>query len=420
MQDRLNREAAYEKTKEEGAKWATLMKRVKEAEHLSFPLQGAERGGVKSSGEMLADYKPSGEHESAVHALLARANLTEKGVKQVEDDALQGQDLSMEEIKARRDQLRVQRELMFREEAKSKRVSKIKSKTFRKLARRRAAKEGEDDLEAMDEEDAAEVREKMERQRAKERATLRHGAKTGRWAREADGGGFDNDDKRRAKEEMLEMKEKLRRRIEGKGDEDDSDGSDEDSGDEEADESTIKARAFDQLDKLGQNTEQDGANGKGLMQMAFMQKARERERQKVNEMEETTRRDIELFGDEEASDEEDEDEGKASMMTVNGNEGRMVFSGPVPVSPKSAMLQSVHLLTTNRDNRSKASPHLHRPRLRWLIPPNNQRHRQPKPLLLLRNRRILGLWHLRRLDHRESATLSSTHPAPMPTRPPPT
>jgi U3 small nucleolar RNA-associated protein 14 len=381
------------------------MKRVKEAEHLSFPLQGAERGGVKSSGEMLADYKPSGEHESAVHALLARANLTEKGVKQVEDDALQGQDLSMEEIKARRDQLRVQRELMFREEAKSKRVSKIKSKTFRKLARRRAAKEGEEDLEAMDEEDAAEVREKMERQRAKERATLRHGAKTGRWAREADGGGFDNDDKRRAKEEMLEMKEKLRRRIEGKGDEDDSDGSDEDSGEEEADETTIKARAFDQLDKLGQNTEPDAAD-KGLMQMAFMQKARERERQKVNEMEETTRRDIELFGDEEASAEEDEDEGKANMMTVNGNEGRMVFSGPVPVSPESAIPKSLHLLTTNRDNRSKASPRLYRPRLKSSILPNNQRHRQPKPLLLLRNRRIPGLLHLRRLDHRGSATLS--------------
>ena len=38
-QDRVNREAAYEQTKEEVDKWNGTMKRIKEAEHLSFPLQ---------------------------------------------------------------------------------------------------------------------------------------------------------------------------------------------------------------------------------------------------------------------------------------------------------------------------------------------------------------------------------------------
>lgn len=35
----MNREAAYEKTKEEVDKWNETMKRIREAEHLSFPLQ---------------------------------------------------------------------------------------------------------------------------------------------------------------------------------------------------------------------------------------------------------------------------------------------------------------------------------------------------------------------------------------------
>jgi U3 small nucleolar RNA-associated protein 14 len=320
VQERLDREAAYEKTKDEGQKWSGAMKRIKEAEHLNFPLQASARGGVKSAGELVATFKAGNAHESAVEALLASANLTDKGVAAAEDAALRGQDLTVEEIAARRAELRHQRELMFRAESRAKRVAKIKSKTFRKLARKREAKgaPGEidlEDLERLDPEAAAEERERLERERARERATLRHGAKTGRWAQNLDDREAD-EDQRMAKLAMLDMKEKLQRKIHAAGSGSESEASsDEDDEDEEA----IKARAFEQLDKLETGA---AAPLKGIAGMKFMQKAAEREMKKVREAEAALR--AELDG-EEAADSDDEG---PEMMRLG--EGRMVFSGPTP------------------------------------------------------------------------------------------
>ncbi|WVR04957.1 hypothetical protein IAU60_001969 [Kwoniella sp. DSM 27419] len=340
VQDRLDREAAYEKTREEGQKWAGVMKRVKEAEHLSFPLQPEQRGGVKSGNEVLAAFKPENKLESAVTALLNKANLTEDNLTKREDLALEAQEMTLEEIKERRAALRYQRELMFRAEAKAKRVAKIKSKTFRKLARKRAAKENPEvdleDLERLDPEAAAVEREKLERTRARERATLRHGAKSGRWARETGGDASELEDRRKAKEDMLDLKERLQRKIMGQGDDSGSESEDEDEDDE--DEEGIKSRAFDQLAALQSGQPAEAGGKKGLMQMAFMKKAQDREMKKVAEEEADLKRQIEMFGQEGQDSEEDddeegsEDEQRPSMMRVGGNEGRMVFSGSKPGS----------------------------------------------------------------------------------------
>ncbi|KAK4683749.1 U3 small nucleolar RNA-associated protein 14, partial [Tremellales sp. Uapishka_1] len=335
VQERLDREAAYEKTKEEGQKWAGVMKRVKEAEHLSFPLQAKERGGVKSSGELIGSFKPGNKMESAVQALLNAANLTDSNLTQHEDDTLASQDLSIEEIASRRAELRHQRELMFRAESRAKRVAKIKSKTFRKLARKREAKNGGEvsleDMERLDPEAAEEEREKLERQRALERATQRHGAKNGRWAREVGGDGAELDERRKEKEEMLDLKEKLTRRIQGKGDRDEEE-SEEESEDE--DEENVKLKAFDQLASLDANEKPE--ERKGLMGMAFMKKAEQRGMRKVAEEENELRREIELFGEKSDADSEDEDEDEGLVLKVGGNEGRLVFSGPGAIQEPEA------------------------------------------------------------------------------------
>ena len=351
VQDRLDREAAYEKTKDEGQKWSGVMRRVREAEHLSFPLQAGEaRGGTKSGGEMVSAFKPSNPLESAVQALLDKANLnTEQGLTAAEDAQLQGQELSVEEIAKRRQELRYQRELMFRAEKRAKRVAKIKSKTFRKLARKRAEKEGGgglsiEDLEQLDPEAAEAEREKLERQRARERATLRHGART-KFGTDAMKGDFGNDDRRKAREEMLDVKERLSRKIAGRGSDDESDsqsdgsaGSDDEGEDEEGDGGEgIKTRAFDQLAALDRAAKADQADKgakKGLMQMAFMQRAQERGMRAVREDEDALRRDIEMFGEDGESGEgsSGEDEG-GEVLRLGG--GRMVFSGPaVSISPR--------------------------------------------------------------------------------------
>jgi U3 small nucleolar RNA-associated protein 14 len=266
--------------------------------------------------------------------------LTESEVTKREDEELQGQELTMEEIKARRDALRYQRELMFRAEAKAKRISKIKSKTYRKLARKRAAKEGGgeidlEDLERLDPEAAAAEREKLERNRARERATLRHGAKSGRWARETGGDGDNLEERRRAKEDMLDIKERLQKKIMGHGDDSSSGDDDDDSGDEEEDEDAIRAKAFNQLTALDKAGQEGKGGKKGLMEMAFMKKAQDREMKRVAEDEKQARIDIERYGRDSDEEDGDSDEGggdDAVMERVGGNEGRMVFA-PSVVSP---------------------------------------------------------------------------------------
>lgn len=313
------------------------MKRIKEAEHLQFPLQAKERGGVKSSGEVIGSFKAQNQFEDAITSLLNKANLTESEVTKREDEDLQGQELTMEEIKARRDALRYQRELMFRAESKAKRIAKIKSKTYRKLARKRAAKEGGgeidlEDLERLDPEAAAAEREKLERNRARERATLRHGAKQGRWARETGGEGGEMEDRRRAKEDMLDLKERLQKKIMGHGDDSSSDEDDDEEGEVEEDEDAIRAKAFNQLSALDQAEAEAGKGGKkGLMEMAFMKKAQDREMKRVAEDEKQARIDIERYGrDSDGEDGSDSDDEKDAVMErVGGNEGRMVFAPAV-------------------------------------------------------------------------------------------
>lgn len=339
VQDRLDREAAYEKTKEEGQKWSGAMKRIKEAEHLQFPLQAKDRGGVKSSGEVIGSFKAQNQFEDAITSLLKQANLTESEMTKREDEDLQGQELSMEEIKARRDNLRYQRELMFRAETKAKRVAKIKSKTYRKLARKRASKDGGgqidlEDLERLDPEAAAVEREKIERDRARERATLRHGAKSGRWARDVGGDG-EFEDRRRAKEDMLELKERLQRKIMGQDEGASSDDEDDEDDDEDEDEDSIRAKAFDQLKALDKDPQAPAQGGKkGLMEMAFMKKAQDREMKRVAEEEKEARQDIERYGRDSEDEESSGDEGDDTMMErVGGNEGRMVFTSTTVSRP---------------------------------------------------------------------------------------
>ena len=139
-------------------------------------------------------------------------------------ESLKMNHLSVEEVAARRAELAKMRDLMFRAEAKAKRIAKIKSKTFRRLKkkeRERLAAQGGDDIDS-DDEDAML---KHEAARAKERATLRH-KNTGKWAKAMRARGELDEDQRRDINEMLDRGERLKRRIQGTGT-DSEDGDDE-------------------------------------------------------------------------------------------------------------------------------------------------------------------------------------------------
>ncbi|EIW70264.1 hypothetical protein M231_02770 [Tremella mesenterica] len=330
VKERLDREAAYEQTRQEGYKWSGVMRRIKQADHLSFPLQASDRGGVKTPGQVLASFKPETKLESAIQNLLDKANLTDKSMEKQEDEMLKGQEMTLEEIAERRQNLRHQRELMFRAESRAKRVAKIKSKTFRKLARKREGK-----LSSQIEVDEEEQREKLERLRAKERATLRHGAQT-KWAKGVGGAG-EVEDRRKAKEEMLDLKERLKSKIMG-GDHSDS-SSDDDDNDNDEQEEGIKRKAFDQLDKLDEK-ENDEEQG-GLLGMAFMKKAQERRLRLAREEEEGLKRDIEMFGRDGDGEDQDEDEDEEMGQVWKQGEGRMTFAGPTVTSTSKSDSTSI-------------------------------------------------------------------------------
>lgn len=232
--------------------------------------------------------------------------------------------LSVEEVAARRAEVRKLRELMFRAEVKAKRVAKIKSKTYRRMKKKEreklAAKLGEDEVDDDDEE----ARMKREAERALERATLRH-KNTGKWAKAMKGRGELDEDQRREITEMLDRGEKLRRRIQGQ----------QDSGDESEDESDddgegglegLKAKAFEELAELKRSDElPEAGKGKSVFDMKFMRDAATREQADLNKDVDDFMKEI---GEDGVDEEDTRDDGGAVIERAGG---RMSFRPGVPV-----------------------------------------------------------------------------------------
>ncbi len=320
------------------------MKRVKEAEYLRFPLQAGgvsgvagdtgaadrRQGGLRSAGDLIGNFQPKNGLESAVTALLESANLRE-GIAQAEEDALEAADLTVEEVAERRAALRYERELLSRAETKSKRIAKIKSKTYRKLARKRAGKEMDlEDLKRLDPEAAEAEALKLETLRARERATLKHSSKSSRWAQQNHGAG-ETVDKRREFEDMLSRGEKLKRKIRGVGsDESEGDDSDEPDTDDQT-ENDVRAKAFDELARLKQIEEQDTEAPTGIMAMPFMQRALAKKDDAANLEEQELREQLEGYEGDDLDSDSEEQEGD-NYLKVGGNAGRMVFSGKASAS----------------------------------------------------------------------------------------
>ncbi|KAJ8688848.1 hypothetical protein PTI98_013593 [Pleurotus ostreatus] len=334
-QERLDREAAYEQTKTEVDKWSDSMKRIKDAEHLSFPLQ-PEPKTATSNLELAARFKPKTELESGISKLLQSAHLREEDIAETEDSALQAQQLTVEEVAARRAELRKMRELMYRAEVRAHRVKKIKSKTYRRL--RRKEKEKLDGATGDDDMDEEEMRLRKEVDRARERATLRH-KNTGKWAKSMSGKQGLGEDERRAIEEMLDRGEKLKRKIQGQdSDSEQDDESDEDE--EDADEDTIKARAFEELARLRDDHSAPAGKARGVFEMKFMKDAMARDSAKADRERDDFIRELggnagleDHSGDNDTTPVGDED------VTVQRLGGRVIYQpGALPVRTNSRIV----------------------------------------------------------------------------------
>jgi len=332
VQDRLDRAAAYKLSKDEVQGWAPTIKRLREAEHLSFPLQPAAQPPAASNAGLASKFKPTTEMERSVAALLEEGGLTEK--QMAEEEGLAMKALDPEEALRRQTELRRMRELMFRAEQKARRANKIKSKTYRRVHRRERERMQQQMAEltaaegGLDDEEREELMYKAAKDRAKERATLRH-KNTGKWAKFHVGRNDEaSRDARLALEEQLRRGDELRKRIHTTDDDDDDLSPDEDDADDR------RAAAFDELADFEQKEakrdareeaelEASGKKGKGLLNMKFMKDARERQSKAARETIQSLKDMVAQEGD--VNDKEVDRPDGVDVLQVGPTAGRAVY-----------------------------------------------------------------------------------------------
>ncbi|PQE12216.1 small nucleolar ribonucleo complex subunit utp14 protein [Rutstroemia sp. NJR-2017a BVV2] len=190
-QDRLDRSAAYDKSKETLDRWTDTVKHNRRADHLIFPLADPDADSARKNDRLQPTgySKPFNELEATIQTILEESGLAAAGGRDDEDkirefEELEANKLSIEEVKARRDQLRMARELLFREEVKAKRIKKIKSKSYRKVHRKQREKEERMNQEALEEGGyvpSEDEQEAQDRRRATERMGAKH--RNSKWAK---------------------------------------------------------------------------------------------------------------------------------------------------------------------------------------------------------------------------------------------
>ncbi|KAJ5788599.1 hypothetical protein N7457_003589 [Penicillium paradoxum] len=319
QQDRLDRTAAYEKSKETLNRWLETVKANRRAEHLSFPLRDPDA----EQTHRLEAAKPQTDLESAIQNILVESGLAEAEGKSAEDqiqsfEELQARNIPIEEIQARRAELRKRRDLLFREEVRAKRIKKIKSKSYRRVHRKEREKLEQQEraalLEAGVDMDDME-QEKNERMRAEARMGSKH--RESKWAKglKQTGRTAWDEEARNSAADLAQREEELRKRIEGKhvSNRDDdylgsssSESEDEDPWNEEASD-VERQKIQKKLAALGNVGDSSGAV-KGphadLFEMKFMRNAdAARKEQNDAELRQLNR---ELHGEESQSDAESE------------------------------------------------------------------------------------------------------------------
>ena len=243
-QARLDRSAAYEKANETLDRWHDTVQQNRRSSHLVFPLaQNSATFGVDCDAVTPITQKTAtNELERTVTSIMEESGLGPSAPRQAQALSNEKFDKPSNSEKRRINaELRRQREFKSREDAKAKRIKKIKSKAYRRVHRKAAKKKQMKELEALEAAGEGEypsyedVLEDLNRQRAIARMGGRH--KQSQWAKKVKEAGrhiWDEDFKTSMKE-MAQREADLQRRIDGLGDENENSDSGEDDNSESED-----------------------------------------------------------------------------------------------------------------------------------------------------------------------------------------
>lgn len=301
IQQRLERKAAYEISKDEVNKWQDAVQQLRRAEHISFPLN-PEVQHNESNVFIKEQPKALTEVESKVAEVLERSDLAAP-LKESTFEEIETAKMSPAEMKKRTAELRLMRELMFREERKAKRIKKIKSKAYHRIKKKKLLRNKE--LIESDESDT-----EHDIARAKERMSLKHKTQ-GKWAKDMIKHGMTKDKETREEmEEMLRQGERLKEKILGRDGKEDSEGEDFDAIEKD----------YNSEDSEEERSKREKIGKTGVLNMAFMRNAEAREREANKEQLENLRsmqdgENTDLFGDDEIA--------KANVAI---NQGRRIYT----------------------------------------------------------------------------------------------
>ncbi|KAL8655483.1 MAG: hypothetical protein Q9210_000841 [Variospora velana] len=319
QQNRLDRAAAYEKSKETLNRWIDTVKHNRRAEHLSFPLQDPDAINAQGADKLDRRAKPLNDLEATIQNILYDSGLAPTNGKSEEEqiqafEELEANKMPLEEVQARRAELRRARDLLFREEIRAKRIKKIKSKSYRRVHRKERERLVQKDKEAQAAagvDDSESEKERKDKRRAEERMGAKH--RESRWAKGVKESGRMawDEDARAGVEEMARREENLKRRILGEdvdGSEEETSSEDDEEEEEEDGEEKLSKTLEDRLQRLEdfQGDVKAGVRSStsALSSMKFMQNA-EASRKATND-EAVQQMQRELAGEETASEEEEE------------------------------------------------------------------------------------------------------------------
>lgn len=309
VQERNERKAAYEIAKEEVSKWENTVQQNRQAEVLKFPLNPEHKADDSALTFKNID-KPSTDLEKKVQNILTTSSLADEN-KEATFEEIAVAKLSPSEMKKRTAELRLMRELMFREEARAKRIKKIKSKAFRRIKKKERLK----NQQLVEGSDFESDNEEHDLKRARERMNLKHKTHSN-WAKSMIKSGISKDASSREElEEMLRKGEALRSKQLGYNEGEQSDNSASD----------IEQEYQNDKNNAEHEEEVRSSLGKGLMSMDFMKAAEERQKQQnINDLSEIANMD-DLEGEE-----------THTSIHSSANQGRRVYT-PSSSSLKSAM-----------------------------------------------------------------------------------
>jgi U3 small nucleolar RNA-associated protein 14 len=231
------------------------VKHNRETDQLDFTTrdvigEGVRLNSINQIASNLRDTHATSKLERQIQEELSRQGLrSEKDVKQMELESLSAS-VKPEQLEQRYGQIAQMKHLLFRQEMKNRRVSKIKSKLYHKLKKREKDREEKkliDYLEQIDPEAAQAYRLKEEHKKVEERLKLRHSSNNKFSKTLKRFGGMENESLKEAFNDMMKEKNALKSRVSSvqsankralDSEEDDDDGGSE--GSDIEDEITLK------------------------------------------------------------------------------------------------------------------------------------------------------------------------------------